>query len=112
MTFYKVLVRNENNANKGELKMTNKKIEQIYENHRRKRTQVLVVMNENHSLLPEQKRILETEYDESTNSSGRMVDLVEMNPKVEEIYYGGQLGKGITLDIVFVSPIPYMMEES
>ena len=93
--------------------MTNKKIEQIYENHRRKRTQVLVVMNENHSLLPEQKRILETEYDEyqilPVPADGWTLE--EMNSKVEEISTM-ELHEGkYYLDIVFVSPIPYMIRE-
>lgn len=90
-----------------------KKIEKIHEKHRRKRTQVLVVMNETHSLLPEQKRILETEYDgyQILPVPADGWTLEEMNSKVEEISTMELQEGKYYLDIVFVSPIPYMMRE-
>ena|SRR5690606_4092476 len=93
--------------------MTNKKIEQIYENHRRKRTQVLVIMNENHSLLPEQEEILEREYEgfDILPVPAEGWTLEEMDSKVEEISTMKLQEGKYYLDIVFVSPIPYMMRE-
>ena len=93
--------------------MINKKIEQIQENHRKKRTQVLVVMNENHSLLPEQEEILKAEYEGfdilSVPTEGWTLE--EMDSKVEEISVMELQEGKYYLDIVFVSPIPYMIRE-
>ena len=92
--------------------MTNR-IKQIQEKHKRKRTQVLVVMNETHSLLPEQKEILEREYEEyqilPVPAEGWTLE--EMDSKVDEISTMELQEGKLYLDIVFVSPIPYMMRE-
>ena len=79
-------------------------------NNKRKKTQALVVMNESHSLLPEQEKILEREYEGfnilSVPAQGWNID--EMLDQINKLH---EKACGEKLDIVFVSPIPLMIRE-
>jgi len=71
----------------------------------------LVIINENHSLMTEQKQILEKNYSsiEFLKVPAQGWKLEEMRSIVEEI--SSMDLKGYYLDIVFVSPVPYMIRE-
>lgn len=78
-----------------------------------KKVKALVIMNETHSLLSDQKRVLEEAYSEyeilPVPASGWTLD--EMKEKVDEIV-SLPLPEGKTkLHVIFVSPIPYMIME-
>lgn len=83
----------------------------------RKNTMALVVMNEQHSLLPEQELILEQEYPVQgykilkVPSEGWSRE--DMDKVVDDIIAKkyGDFGNGLYLDIVFLSPIPYLIRE-
>ena len=78
--------------------------------NKRKKIQALVVMNETHSLLPEQEEILEKEYEEfnilPVPSQGWDTD--EILDQINQLHDKACEEK---LDIVFVSPIPLMIRE-
>lgn len=91
----------------------NKRIVEIHENHRRKRTQAIVLINESHSLLEDQQRVLEERYEgyEILPIPASGWTLEEMDEKVKEIS-SMELEEGkLYLDVIFVSPVPYMIRE-
>lgn len=70
----------------------------------------IIVMNESHSLLPEQARILGRVYEgfDILPVPSQGWDTGEMLDKINELYEKACREK---LDIVFVSPIPLMIRE-
>lgn len=73
----------------------------------------IIVMNESHDLLPEQEKILKESYVEgyeilSVPTTGW--NLEEMDEVIEKIT-SSEYGRENWLDVVFVSPIPYMIRE-
>lgn len=71
----------------------------------------IIIINENHSMMDEQKSIIEERYYnyEFLKVPAQGWTLEEMNSIVEKI--STMELKGEYLDIVFVSPVPYMIRE-
>lgn len=87
--------------------------EKYLKKRRKEKTKALVVMNESHSLLPEQEEILKREYNDidflSVPASGWT--LKEMKKIIKQIKNKEYNGEKKYLDVIFVSPIPYMIME-
>ena len=82
-----------------------------YKKYKRENTKAIVIINEQHKLLDEQKKILEEKYEvqEVLQVPAQGWSLKEMDEVIEklaseEIRDGKRL-----LDVVFVSPIPYLI---
>lgn len=79
----------------------------------KKMKKALVIMNENHSLLPEQEKILKERFEEyeilPVPATGWTLE--EMNRKIEEILSSVKNNARTNIGVVFVSPIPYMIME-
>ena len=77
-----------------------------------KMKKALVIMNENHSLLPEQEKILKERFEEyeilPVPATGWTLE--EIDRKIEEILSSVNSVR-INTGVVFVSPIPYMIME-
>ena len=85
----------------------------FYKKYKRENTKAIVRINEQHKLLDEQKKILEEKYEvyEVLQVTAQGWSLKEMDEVIEkltskEIRDGKRL-----LDVVFVSPIPYLIME-
>ncbi|WP_269919631.1 hypothetical protein [Caldifermentibacillus hisashii] len=79
----------------------------------KKQTKAIVVINETHSLLPEQESILTETYGDyeflKVPTSGWTLD--EMNVVIRKLTSTEVRNGKPYLDIVFVSPIPYLIME-
>lgn len=76
----------------------------------------IVILNEQHSLLPEQEKILQKEYGEieflSVPANGwTLQEQEEVIEKIEEKLDLHLCGARNPADIVFVSPVPFLLRE-
>lgn len=85
----------------------------FYKKYKKENTKAIVIINEQHELLDEQKKILEEKYEvyEVLQVPAQGWTLQEMDEVIDkltskEIRDGKRL-----LDVVFVSPIPYLIME-
>lgn len=85
----------------------------FYKKYKRENTKAIAIINEQHKLLDEQKKILEEKYEvyEVLQVPAQGWTLQEMDKVIDkltskEIRDGKRL-----LDVVFVSPIPYLIME-
>ena len=83
----------------------------FYKRYKKENTKAIVIINEQHKLLDEQKKILEEEYEvyEVLQVPAQGWTLREMDEVIEKLTSKEIRDGKRFLDIVFVSPIPYLM---
>lgn len=83
----------------------------FYKKYKRENTKAIVIINEQHKLLDEQKKILEEKYEvyEVLQVPAQGWTLQEMDEIIDRLTSKEVRGNKRLLDIVFVSPIPYLL---
>lgn len=83
----------------------------FYKRYKKENTKAIVIINEQHKLLDEQKKILEEEYEvyEVLQVPAQGWTLREMDEVIEKLTSKEIRDGKRFLDVVFVSPIPYLM---
>lgn len=85
----------------------------FYKRYKKENTKAIVIINEQHKLLDEQKKILEEEYEvcEVLQVPAQGWALREMDEVINRLTSKEIRDGKRFLDIVFVSPIPYLIRE-
>lgn len=89
------------------------KMNEMMKKAEKRNTRAFVIINETHSLLPEQEQLLREQYDDwsvlSVPAAGW--NIREMKKQIKKLTSKEIRGDKRYLDVVFVSPIPYMIRE-
>jgi len=85
----------------------------FYKKYKRENTKAIVIINEQHKLLDEQKKILEEKYKvyEVLQVPAQGWTLQEMDKVIDKLTSKEIRDGKRFLDVVFVSPIPYLIME-